>query len=121
MIEIHREQIESHGRALLHIEQQIEKHVTIFPARQTDHHAIAIFDHPKNPGYPTYWHARGYGLFAANPLAPKIFTDNKAPALNFTLEPNQSATFRYRVLILPKIATAADAEANYKSFIAAVD
>jgi len=82
---------------------------------------IAILDHPKNPGYPTYWHARGYGLFAANPLAPKIFTDNKAPALNFTLEPNQSSTFRYRVLILPKIATAADAEANYKSFIAAVD
>jgi hypothetical protein len=82
---------------------------------------IAILDHPKNPGYPTYWHARGYGLFAANPLAPKIFTDNKAPALNFTLEPNQSATFRYRVLILPKIATAADVEANYKTFIAAVD
>jgi hypothetical protein len=82
---------------------------------------IAILDHPKNPGYPTYWHARGYGLFAANPLAPKIFTDGKAPAMNFTLEPHQSATFRYRVLILPKIASAADAEANYKSFIAAVD
>jgi hypothetical protein len=82
---------------------------------------VAILDHPKNPGFPTYWHARGYGLFAANPLAPKIFTDNKAPAMNFTLEPNQSATFRYRVLILPKTATAADAEANYKSFIAAVE
>jgi hypothetical protein len=82
---------------------------------------IAILDHPKNPGFPTYWHARGYGLFAANPLAPKIFTDGKAPAMNFTLERQQSVTFRYRVLILPKIATAADAEANYKSFVAAVD
>ena len=29
---------------------------------------IAIIDNPGNPGYPTYWHARGYGLFAANPL-----------------------------------------------------
>ena len=29
---------------------------------------IAIFDHPGNVNYPTYWHARGYGLFAANPL-----------------------------------------------------
>ena len=29
---------------------------------------IAMIDHPKNPGFPTYWHARGYGLFAANPL-----------------------------------------------------
>jgi hypothetical protein len=34
---------------------------------------IAILDHPKNPDYPTYWHARGYGLFAANPLGRHIF------------------------------------------------
>ena len=33
--------------------------------------AIAILDHPQNPGHPTYWHARGYGLFAANPLGPE--------------------------------------------------
>jgi hypothetical protein len=80
---------------------------------------IAILDHPSNPGFPTYWHARGYGLFAANPLAPKIFTDGKAPAMNFTLEPNANVTFRYRVLILSKIASAEDAEAAYKDFTAA--
>jgi hypothetical protein len=80
---------------------------------------IAILDHPSNPGFPTYWHARGYGLFAANPLAPKIFTDGKAPAMNFTLEPNASVTFRYRVLILSKITTAEDAEAAYKDFTTA--
>ncbi len=33
--------------------------------------SLAILDHPKNPGYPTYWHARGYGLFAANTLGQK--------------------------------------------------
>ena len=33
--------------------------------------SIAILDHPQNPGHPTYWHARGYGLFAANPLGPE--------------------------------------------------
>jgi len=60
---------------------------------------IAILDHPKNPGYPTYWHARGYGLFAANPLGQKVFSNGKE-TLNFTLEPGASATFRYRVLIL---------------------
>ena len=27
---------------------------------------LAMLDHPKNVGFPTYWHARGYGLFAAN-------------------------------------------------------
>ena len=59
---------------------------------------IAIFDHPKNPDYPTYWHARGYGLFAANPLGRRVF-DPSQPAFNFTIEKNQTATFRYRVVL----------------------
>ena len=80
---------------------------------------IAILDHPSNPGFPTYWHARGYGLFAANPLAPNIFTNGKEPAMNFSLAPNESVTFRYRVLILSKIASAEDAEAAYKDFTTA--
>ena len=29
---------------------------------------IVIFNHPKSVNFPTYWHARAYGLFAANPL-----------------------------------------------------
>jgi hypothetical protein len=72
----------------------------------TNSHAetIAILDHPENPGYPTYWHARGYGLFAANPLGQSIF-DPRQPALNFTLEKTQPAIFRYRVLILSQLAT----------------
>jgi hypothetical protein len=69
-------------------------------AGHTGHHAvtIAIFDSPKNPGYPTYWHARGYGLFAANPLGRSVF-DPKEPAFNFTIDKNQTATFRYRVIL----------------------
>jgi hypothetical protein len=60
---------------------------------------LAILDHPSNPGYPTHWHARGYGLFAANPLGDKEFgAGNKE--FNLTLEPGQSKTFTYRVLIL---------------------
>ena len=39
--------------------------------------SIVICDHPKNPSYPTYWHARGYGLFAANPFGAKDFTQGK--------------------------------------------
>ncbi len=62
---------------------------------------LAIFDHPGNPNYPTYWHARGYGLFAANPLGQHIF-DAKAPPLNFTLDKNQDTTFKYRILLLPR-------------------
>ncbi|MGA2218088.1 MAG: PmoA family protein [Terracidiphilus sp.] len=60
---------------------------------------IAIVDHPRNPDFPTYWHARGYGLFAANPLGRHIFKPEE-PELNFTLNKGQSATFRYRVLLI---------------------
>ena len=51
-----------------------------------DKHVVTIgmIDNPKNPGYPTYWHARGYGLFAANPLGRSIF-DPKQPAFNYTI------------------------------------
>jgi hypothetical protein len=59
---------------------------------------IGIIDHPKNLGYPTYWHARGYGLFAANPLGRKIFSNGK-DELNFTLKPGETTTFRYRFVI----------------------
>jgi hypothetical protein len=60
--------------------------------------SIAIIDHPGNPGYPTYWHARNYGLFAANPLGQKVFSNGKEE-LNFKLLKGQSATFKYRILI----------------------
>lgn len=60
--------------------------------------AIAIIDHPKNPGYPTYWHARNYGLFAANPLGQKVFSEGKE-TLNFKLPKGQKVTFRYRVIV----------------------
>src|SRR6476646_11870049 len=59
--------------------------------------SITIIDHPSNINYPTYWHARGYGLFAANPLGEKIFTNNKSEK-NLTLQKGQSVTFRYRVI-----------------------
>ena len=60
---------------------------------------IAILDHHSNPGYPTHWHARGYGLFAANPLGQKTLNDGTVE-ITLALEPGQSATFRYRVLIV---------------------
>ena len=60
--------------------------------------SVAIIDHPKNPGYPTYWHARDYGLFAANPLGQEVFSNGKEK-LNLTLKPGESVTFRYRMLI----------------------
>lgn len=59
--------------------------------------SIAIIDHPLNVGYPACWHARGYGLFAANPLG-QIFT-NGTSILNFSLQKGASVTFRFRVVV----------------------
>jgi len=60
--------------------------------------SIVIFDHPSNPGYPAYWHARGYGLFSVNNLGQKVFSEGNEE-LNFTLKKGESATFRYRLYI----------------------
>jgi hypothetical protein len=60
--------------------------------------SLVICDHPKNVSYPTYWHARGYGLFAANPLGAKDFTQGKEE-LNYSIPAGGSTTFRYRVII----------------------
>jgi len=84
---------------------------------KTGDHAvtIAIFDYPKNPGYPTYWHARGYGLFAANPLGRSIF-DSKQTPFNYTLEKGQSATFRYRVALFSSSITPAELDREAEAF-----
>jgi hypothetical protein len=60
--------------------------------------SIVICDHPKNQSYPTYWHAREYGLFSANPFGASNFTQGKT-VLNFKILPGKSITFRYRVII----------------------
>lgn len=60
--------------------------------------SIAIIDHPKNVGYPSYWHTRGYGLFSVNTLGQKALSGGK-DELNLTLQPHESVTFRYRMVI----------------------
>jgi hypothetical protein len=79
---------------------------------------ILMLDHPQNPGFPTYWHARGYGLFAANPLGQKVFSNGKEE-LKYTLPGGRSTTFRHRILILSGTPTPAQAEARYREFTSA--
>ena len=70
----------------------------VFGKMGADSVSIAIIDHPQNPNYPTFWHARGYGLFAANPLGEKIFTNGKSEK-NLSLKKGESVTFKYRIVI----------------------
>jgi hypothetical protein len=61
---------------------------------------FAIMDHPSNPRFPTWWHVRDYGLFAANPFGQHDFeglSDHHAGDLKIAA--GQSVTFRYRVIV----------------------
>jgi len=70
----------------------------LYGQKENDTISVVIMDHPDNVGYPTYWHARGYGLFAANPLGQKVFSKGNE-VLNLRLEKGNSVTFRYRIVI----------------------
>ena len=78
--------------------------------------AIIVFDHPDNVGFPTYWHARGYGLLAANPLGQAALSDGKEE-LNFRLKDGERVTFTYRIALHAGEALGDDTvEAMYQDF-----
>ena len=58
--------------------------VKLYSSMDDEPVSITIIDHPNNVGYPTYWHARDYGLFSANPLGQKVFSKGEE-VLNFSL------------------------------------
>ncbi len=76
---------------------------------------VAIINHPRNYNFPTYWHARGFGLFAANPLGARDFTGGKTVD-DYTLAPGRAVTFRHRVVILGGPAGADRIEAEFRDF-----
>jgi hypothetical protein len=81
---------------------------------------IAIFYHPTSVCYPTYLHTRGYGLFSFDPLGQLDFlTGRKIPnpqPLNFTLQPGQSALFRFRMIIYEGQKAGKQIEGEFKRF-----
>lgn len=79
---------------------------------------IAIMDDPRNPHHPVRWHARAYGLFAANPFGLSAFTNDKSQSGAMTIEPGQSLRFRYRVIIHPGDVKTADVAGLWKKFAA---
>jgi Methane oxygenase PmoA len=70
----------------------------VYGKMENDSVSVIIVDHPKNFNYPTFWHARGYGLFAANPLGEKVFTNGKSEK-NLQLKKGESIIFRFRIVI----------------------
>lgn len=76
------------------------------PAAWVDYHGpvdgetlgIAILNHPSSFRFPTHWHVRTYGLFAANPFGLGDFTGGKEKG-QFTLPAGETMKLRYRVLL----------------------
>ena len=80
-------------------------------------YGVAVLDHPKNPRHPSTWHARNYGLLAANIFGLHDFDKNvKKGAGAFTIEPGKTVTFRYRVVIHTGDAKAAKLDEKFKAY-----
>jgi hypothetical protein len=60
--------------------------------------SMAIFDNPKNHGFPAYAHARGYGLFSINNFGQNSY-DPKKEKLSFKIEKGQSVTLYHRFYV----------------------
>jgi len=58
---------------------------------------IAVLNHPSSFRYPTTWHVRTYGLFAANPFGWHDF--GKPEKGDHTIPAGQTIAFRYRVIL----------------------
>ena len=77
---------------------------------------IAIFDHPGNPKHPTYWHARDYGLFAANIFGEHDYYNDKQRDGSVTVEPGKSMRFKYRVVIHPGDTASTNLQQMYDAY-----
>jgi hypothetical protein len=59
---------------------------------------IVILDNPKNPNYPAWSHARGYGLFATNNLGGRAFDKNAEP-VKIVLKAGESMVVKHQIVI----------------------
>jgi hypothetical protein len=78
---------------------------------------LAIFDHPSNFRYPTYWHVRDYGLMTANPFGLSHFLNDRTVDGSHQLEAGASLTFRYRVYCHAGTTAAGAVAARYHDFV----
>jgi hypothetical protein len=82
------------------------------------HIGIVVFEHPKSFRHPTTWHARGYGLLAANPFGLREFTNDPNQDGSWAIPEGSSLRFRYRVLIYDGDLSPADLDRKYSEYVA---
>ncbi|HWB84109.1 MAG TPA: PmoA family protein [Bryobacteraceae bacterium] len=79
---------------------------------------VVVFEHPSSFRHPTTWHARAYGLLAANPFAAREFTKNENADGSWTVPEGKSIVFRYRVMIYDGVLTADKLAEMYRLYAA---
>lgn len=97
------------GGSIVNSEGQIDGATWGKPAAWVDYHGpvddqvvgLAILNHPSSFRFPTTWHVRTYGLFAANPFGLHDFTGDKSQDGSYTLPAGEKMTLRYRVILHP--------------------
>lgn len=77
---------------------------------------VAIIDHPASFRHPTHWHARDYGLLAANPFGIHDFEKKKDKTLgNHVLPKNETFSLTYGVIIHQGTLESAKLDAIHES------
>ncbi|CAN5893761.1 hypothetical protein BH11VER1_BH11VER1_01530 [soil metagenome] len=83
---------------------------------------VAMFEHPKNFRAPTWWHARDYGLFAANPFGQHDFEalpkDQEKGKGNFNIAKGESLALRYRFYFAKGQPQPGDLAERFKTYSA---
>jgi hypothetical protein len=108
--------INSEGIAGKAIWGQRAKWVDYWAAIEGETVGIAIFDHPSNPRHPTWWHARHYGLVAANPFGIHDFEKKPEGSGDMKIKAGDSITLRYRFLFHRGDFKEADISGEYAAF-----
>ena len=78
---------------------------------------IALFNHRGNPRHPTWWHARPYGLFTANPFGVADFEGKPRGTGDMRIPSGESVTFRYRFLFHRGDPQAAKIATQYERYL----
>jgi hypothetical protein len=79
---------------------------------------VAILNHPSSFRFPTTWHVRNYGLFAANPFGLGDFTGKKDGSGDHTIPAGETMTLRYRVIFHRGDEREADVAAAFQEWAA---
>ena len=80
---------------------------------------ILFMDHPQNLRHPTTWHARDYGLIAANPFGLHDFLGEPEKSGNVVIKNGDSLRLVYRLFFLNGTAESEDCERLFQAFATA--